>query len=251
MEAAWILVVLFFAMFLGAAFGFGDALILIPFLTLIEGMGVQASVVLTTYWGILLGVMNAVKYRGFLDKPFLKKTIPIGLIGTVLGSILISIAPVAWIELVLGIFIAFYVVYKARVVVREKPHVHGPLRDGWLYSGAMGYGFLGGLIGASGPVFVVVLERTNHEREAFIANFALNSLVLSIFKSGIYAWTGLFPVNLWLIFLVGFPLVYVAIRCGHWITPKIPKEKFIFGILAILAVMAVRFIVMACVDFVG
>jgi uncharacterized membrane protein YfcA len=95
MEAAWILVVLVGSMFIGAAFGFGDALILIPFLTLIEGVSVQASVVLATYWGILLNVMNVAKYRGFLDKPFLKKTIPIGLAGTIVGSLLISIAPVA------------------------------------------------------------------------------------------------------------------------------------------------------------
>jgi uncharacterized membrane protein YfcA len=120
-----------------------------------------------------------------------------------------------------------------------------------LYTGAASYGFLGGLIGASGPIFVVVLERTNHEREAFIANFALNSFVLTLFKAGIYAWTGLFPVDLWLIFLVGFPLIYVAIRCGHWVTPKIPKERFIVGILAILAVMAARFILMALADFLG
>ncbi|NMC06395.1 MAG: sulfite exporter TauE/SafE family protein, partial [Candidatus Lokiarchaeota archaeon] len=197
----WILVVLFCSMFIGAAFGFGDALILIPFLTLIEGVSVQASVVLATYWGILLNVMNIVKYRGFLDKPFLKKTIPIGLAGTILGSLLISIAPVEWIELVLGSFIAIYVAYKARVVARSRLHVHGPLANGWLYTGAASYGFLGGLIGASGPIFVVVLERTNHEREAFIANFAFNSFILTMIKVGIYAWTGLFPVDLWLIFL--------------------------------------------------
>jgi uncharacterized membrane protein YfcA len=238
-------------MFLGAAFGFGDALILIPFLTLIEGVSVQASVVLATYWGILLNVMNAVKYRGFLDRPFLKKTIPIGLVGTILGSLLISIAPVAWIELVLGAFIAAYVIYKARVLAREASHVYSPLLDGWLYAGTFSYGFLGGLIGASGPVFVVILERTNHERESFIANFGFNSFVLCIFKIGIYASTGLFPVDLWLIFLIGFPLIYIAIRCGHWVTPRIPKGKFIVGILAILAVMAARFIVMAIAEFLG
>nr|MDO8113222.1 sulfite exporter TauE/SafE family protein [Candidatus Sigynarchaeota archaeon] len=245
MDAVWILIVLFFSMFIGAAFGFGDALILIPFLTLI--VNVQSAVVLAAYWGVLLCVMNVLKYRGFLDKPFLKRTVPIGLVGTTIGSLLISVSPVAWIELILGVFIACYVIFKARAMAKKT--CHGPLADGWLYSGAFGYGFLGGLIGASGPVFVVILERTNHERESFIANFALNSFILTIFKVGIYAGTGLFPVDLWPIFLLGFPLIYVAIRCGHRVTPKISKEKFIIGILAILAIMAIRFIAMAWADF--
>ena len=249
MDAAWILLFLFLAMFLGAAFGFGDALILIPFLTLI--MEVQPAVVMATCWGVLLNAMNAVKYRAFIDKPFLKKTIPIGLACTIAGSLLIGVAPVAWIELVLGIFIACYVVFKARVLAREKlrGHVHGPLAPAWLYAGSAGYGFLGGLIGASGPIFVVILERTNHEREAFIENFALNSLVLTLFKIGIYTGSGLFPVDLWLVFLIGLPVTYLASRGGQWLTPRIPKEKFLVGILAILAAMAIRFVVMALEDF--
>jgi len=249
MDAAWILLFLFLAMFLGAAFGFGDALVLIPLLTLI--VAVQPSIVLATCWGILLNVMNAAKYRAFIDKPFLKKTIPIGLVATIAGSLLIGVAPVAWIELALGVFIACYIAFKARVLVREKlrGHVHGPLAPAWLYAGSAGYGFLGGLIGASGPIFVVLLERTNHEREAFVENFAINSLVLTAFKVGIYVSTGLFPVDLWLVFLVGLPVTYIATRCGQWVTPRIPKEKFMVGILVILAAMAVRFVVMACEDF--
>ncbi|MEX2684413.1 MAG: sulfite exporter TauE/SafE family protein [Candidatus Sigynarchaeota archaeon] len=250
MDAAWILLFLFLAMFLGAAFGFGDALVLIPFLTLI--VAVQPSIVLATCWGILLNLMNAVKYRAFIDKPFLKKTIPIGLVATIAGSLLIGIVPVAWIEILLGVFIACYVTFKARILVREKlrGHVHGPLAPAWLYAGSAGYGFLGGLIGASGPVFVVLLERTNHEREAFIENFAFNSLVLTAFKIGIYLGAGLFPVDLWPVFLAGLPITYIATRCGHWITLKIPKEKFLAGILVILAAMAARFIVMAIMAFI-
>ncbi|MBN2153104.1 MAG: sulfite exporter TauE/SafE family protein [Candidatus Lokiarchaeota archaeon] len=249
MDAAWILLFLFVAMFLGAAFGFGDALILIPFLTMV--MAVQPAVVLTSFWGVLLNVMNAVKYRAFIDKPFLKKVVPIGLAGVIGGSLLIGVAPVAWIELVLGVFIACYVTFKARALARERlrAHVHGPLAPAWLYSGAAAYGFLGGLIGASGPVFVVILERTNHEREAFIENFALNSFLLTLVKLGIYTGTGLFPVDLWLVFLVGLPITYIATRCGQWLTPRIPKDKFLVGILVILAAMAIRFIVMACEGF--
>ena len=87
------------------------------------------------------------------------------------------------------------------------------------------------------------------EREAFIENFAINSLVLTFVKIGIYTGSGLFPVDLWLIFLIGIPVTFIATRGGQWLTPRIPKEKFIVGVLAILAVMAVRFVVMALEDF--
>ena len=87
------------------------------------------------------------------------------------------------------------------------------------------------------------MERTGHERESFIANFSLASLIISPFKLGIYLWNGLFPVEFIGVFLVGIILIFLLTKIGHWLTPKIHKEKFYFLILILLLIISIRLIV--------
>ena len=250
-----ILLILALAMFVGSITGFGDSLIFIALATAIF-LDVRIAIVLASFWSIFLSTFNAINYRHYYDKKFLKKQVIPGIIGIVIGSFLLVISSLLWLELSLGIFILIYVMTKLNKIRKEgilssenfkefsnldndKKEISNVL----FFTGTFSYGFLSGLIGASGPINVVLLEKTGHERESFIANFSLASLIISPFKLGIYLWNGLFPVEFIGVFLVGIILIFLLTKIGHWLTPKIPKEKFSFLILILLLIISIRLIV--------
>jgi len=242
-----LLLVLAAGMFVGSVLGFADALIFISLSALF--FDVRISIVLIGFWSTGLSLMNSIKYRGFIDKPFFKKFILPGVIGVIIGSLLIVIAPIRWLELIIGLFIMCYIVIKIRELKKEKEIQRKTglrkISGSWFYSGAFSYGFFGGLIGASGPFNVVLLERTGHERENFIANFALCSVSLSPIKLGIYIGAGLFPLNYILLFLLGLAVIFIVTKLGHQVTPRIPKDKFMMAVLFILLIIGIRMILSA------
>jgi hypothetical protein len=245
-EAFLILLILAFAILVGSTLGFGDSLIFIPLAGIF--LDVRTATVLMGFWSTLLSILNAIKCRKYIDIPYLKKFLVPGIFSVILGAILIVVAPIRFIELFLGIFIAVYLVVKIRELKSEKiqkPESINELSNGLFYTGAFSYGFLAGLIGAAGPINVVLLERTGHERESFIGNFAIISFLMGSIRLTLYTWNGLFPLELVWMFLLGIVLIFIVTRFGHWITPKIPKGKFQIIIMILLAIISIRLIVVS------
>ncbi len=256
-EILLILLILALAMFVGSVTGFGDSLIFIALTTAIF-LDIRIAIVLASFWSIFLSTFNAINYRHYYDKIFLKKQVIPGITGIVIGSFLLVISSLRWLEFSLGIFVLIYVMTKLNKIRKDKilksenfeefsnlDNSKKEISNVLFFTGAFSYGFLSGLIGASGPINVALLERTGHERESFIANFSLASLIVSPFKLGIYLWNGLFPAEFIGVFLVGIILIFLLTRIGHWLTPKIPKEKFSFLILIILLIISIRLIVVS------
>lgn len=219
--------------------GFGGALIMIP---LISGIvGIQTAIALVAFWGIFEDTLKFIRYRKYLDWKFLKPNIIGGIPGIILGSLLIVVAPINWISLFLGIFILTYVtieINKERKKIEDKGFLKTPI----IVGGGFAYGFLGGLIGASGPINVALLQKTGHSRENFIGNFGAAAIACSIFRLGIYLQNGLFPIELWLVFILGFVSIFLGFRIGFYLTPKIPVhvfQKIIFILLIIIGIKLV------------
>jgi uncharacterized membrane protein YfcA len=245
-ETIFILLILAFAMLVGSTLGFGDSLTFIPLAGIF--LDVRIATVLMGFWSTLLSILNATKYRSYIDKPFLKKYISPGIFGVILGAILIVVAPIQWIELFLGLFIIVYLIVKIRDIKREEQEKQEKLTeipDGLFYTGAFSYGILSGLIGAAGPINVALLERTGHERESFIGNFAIISALVSSVKLVIYSVSGLFPLEFFVLFLVGIVVIFIVTRFGHWLTPKIPKREFQILIMILMAIISIRLIVVS------
>jgi len=245
-EIIFILLILAFAMFVGSTLGFGDSLIFIPLAGIF--LDVRVATVIMGFWSTLLSILNAIKYQSYIDRPFLKKYLGPGIIGVILGAILIIVAAIRWIELFLGLFIILYLIVKIRELKRkdiENSEILKEIPNGLFYTGAFSYGLLSGLIGASGPINVALLERTGHERESFIGNFAIISALISSVKLLIYSWSGLFPLEFIWMFFVGIVVIFIVTRFGHWLTPKIPKEEFQILVMILLAIISIRLIVVS------
>ena len=255
-EILLILLILVVAFAVGAIAGFGDSLIFIALAAIF--LDVRTAIVLASFWSIFLSTFNAINYRHYYDKIFLKKQVIPGITGIVIGSFLLVISSLRWLEFSLGIFVLIYVMTKLNKIRKDNilksenfeefsnlDNSKKEISNVLFFTGTFSYGFLSGLIGASGPINVALLERTGHERESFIANFSLASLIVSPFKLGIYLWNGLFPAEFIGVFLVGIILIFLLTRIGHWLTPKIPKEKFSFLILILLLIISIRLIVVS------
>lgn len=216
----------------------------------------RVAIILSGFWSVLLSSLNAIKYRDQFDKKFWKKYVIPAVVGGIIGSSLIIIAPVQLLQLCLSVFIIIYItaklaeIKKTRKIISETgvfinektvESIPSPL----FYTTAFSYGFLGGLIGAAGPINVVLLERTGHERESFIQNFAVASLTVGSVRLSIYLLNGLFPIDYFLVFLLGFPVIYLATKLGHAITPKIPKQTFQILVLILLLIIAIRLLLSA------
>jgi len=227
--------------------GFGDALVLIPIISPI--IGLKNAIILVNIWGTFPALLNFIKYRKFLDKGYFFRFLSLGIPATILGTYLIINIRLEWIDLILGIFIFSYssiklfqyLKYRDKVFLENEINTTTPI----IFFGGFTYGLLTGLISAAGPINVALLERTGHYRENFIENFAAIGTMLSLSRIPFYFIANVFPMDLFLIFLLAFPIIFLGTKFGHMITPKIPVKTFQIIIFCFLLVISIRSIIVS------
>jgi len=250
-----ILITVFLSSFIYGLIGFGDALILIPILTLF--ISIQSAVVLVNLCGVVPSLLNLIQYFKFIDKKFFIRGVITGIPGVLVGTLLIVILPLRWIELTLELFVLFYSTLK--IIKNEKKNrpedneivklVDQNLPNSVLIVGGFSYGFFGALIGAAGPINIALLENTGHHREEFIGNFAAISTVFGLIRIPLYLTQQIFPTEYLLVFFVAFPVIFIATKIGHFITPKIKVESFQLIIHIILFISSIRTILMTTIFY--
>lgn len=223
-----ILIPIFFSSMVYGIIGFGDAIILIPIIT--PFIGVINAVLLANLWGTITSFLNFIKYREFLDRGYYFRFLSLGIPTTILGTFLIIGIGLNWIELILGTFILGYSILKLFQYYKKTKEIEAEKRlytkSTLIFIGGFTYGFLTALISAVGPLNVALLEKTGHYRESLIENFAAIGFALSIARNPFYFIIGIFPYNLLLLFLLGFPIIFLGTKLGQKITLKIPVKTF-------------------------
>jgi len=250
-----ILLTIFISSLIYGLIGFGDALILIPVLTLF--ISIQSAVVLVNVWGVVPSLLNLIQYFKFIDKKFFIRGVITGIPGVLVGTILIVILPLRWIELTLGLFVLVYSTLKiikygkknkpGDIIIDKSDELKLP--NSVLVIGGFSYGFFGALIGAAGPINIALLENTGHHREEFIGNFAAISTVFGLIRIPLYLTQQIFPTEYLLVFFIAFPVIFIATKIGHFITPKIKVESFQLIIHIILFISSIRTILMTTVFY--
>ena len=239
------LIAIFFSSMVYGVIGFGDALILIPIITPI--IGIKNAVILVNLWGILTALLNFIKYRKLLDKGYFIRFLSLGIPATIFGTFLFIEIKLEWIELILGIFILAYSTLKLYNYSKRKEDIEfenqlnskSPL----ILAGGLSYGLLSALISAVGPLNVAMLEKTGHYRENFIGNFAAIGFSLSIARTPFYFITNIFPYDLIILFLLGFPIIFLGTKFGQRLTPKIPIMKFQVLIFCFLIIIGLKSVI--------
>jgi len=225
--------------------GFGDALILIPIITPI--IGIKNAVILVNLWGILTALLNFVKYRELLDKGYFIRFLALGIPATIFGTFLFIEIRLEMIELILGAFILGYSTLKLYHYSKRKEDIEFEKRlnstSPLILAGGFSYGLLSALISAVGPLNVAMLEKTGHYRENFIGNFAAIGFSLSIARTPFYFITDIFPYELLILFLLGFPIIFLGTKFGQRLTPKIPIKTFQVLVFCFLIVIGLKSVI--------
>ena len=243
------LIAVFFSSLVYGIIGFADALILIPIITPI--IGIKNSVILVNLWGTITSTVNFIKYRTLLDRNYFVKFLSLGVPATILGTFLIIDLQFEWIELIFGIFLFVYASIKIfKYFFQDLSIINS--RDlnnssNLVIFGGFSYGILSGLISAAGPLNVALLEHTGHYKENFIENFAAVGSVLSFSRIPFYFIGNIFPYELVYVLLLGIPIIYIATRLGHRITPKISLKIFQIIIFCFLLIMSLKSIVVSLI----
>ncbi|MFW9781881.1 MAG: sulfite exporter TauE/SafE family protein [Candidatus Heimdallarchaeota archaeon] len=247
-----LLIPIFFSSMVYGIIGFGDALILIPIISPI--IGIKASVILVNIWGLFPALINFVKYHKYLDNAYFFRFLSLGVPATIFGTYLIINIRTEWIELVFGVFVLIYSSYKINLYLKNASQLevkrHLKSSSPIIFLGGFTYGLLSGLISAAGPLNVVLLEKTGHYKEDFIGNFAAIGTVLSISRVPFYIFGGIFPINLLVVFLLAFPIIFMGTKLGHRITPKISLRLFQLAIFCFLLIISVKSIVTSLIGLV-
>ena len=240
-----ILIPIFFSSMVYGIIGFGDALVLIPIIS--PFIGIKNSVILVNIWGVFPALLNFIKYREFIDKKYFYRFISLGIPGTIIGTLMIISFRTEWIELIFGIFVFIYSSIKLIQYIKKSNEIVSEVKikssSSLIYLGGFSYGILTGLISAAGPLNVALLERTGHYKESFIENFAAIGTVLSLSRIPFYFIGELFPLDLLLVFLLAFPVIYVGTKFGHRITPKIPLKLFQILVFCFLLIVSLKSII--------
>ena len=114
-----------------------------------------------------------------------------------------------------------------------------------IIAGGFIYGLLVSLISAVGPLNVAMLEKTGHYKKSFIENFAAIGFALSVARTPFYFTTDIFPYEYLLIFLLGFPIIFIGTIVGQKLTPKISVKTFQLIVFYFLLLISLNSIITA------
>jgi len=232
--------------------GFGDALVLIPIITPL--IGPKNAIILVNLWGILTALLNFIKYRKLLDKAYFIRFLSLGIPATIFGVFLFIESGAEWIELILGIFILSYSTLKLYQYLKKNDEIQFENRlnstSPLIIAGGFSYGLLTTLISAAGPLNVAMLEKTGHYKENFVGNFAAIGFSLSIARTPFYFIANIFPYELLILILLGFPIIFLGTKFGQRLTPKIPIKAFQVVVFCFLIVIGLTSIITSVIDLV-
>jgi uncharacterized protein len=241
MRADWsilpVLAVIFIATLIRSAFGFGEALVAVPLLSLI--MPVEEAVPLATLVSITVaGVVVAqdwhkihVRSAGWL--------VISTLFGIPLGLWLLAAAPESVVKAILAIVIIGFSLYC--LVSRNKFELKND-RLAWLFG--FGAGVMGGAYGMNGPPLVIYGSLRHWSTEHFRATLQGYFLPASVVAMCGFWLAGLWIQNVTRYYLWSLPIVLVAIFLGRAINQRLKGRLFLrfihIGLLLIGAMLLIQ-----------
>jgi uncharacterized membrane protein YfcA len=148
--------VVFAAYFLKAFTGFGPAMIMIPFFTLLFDPG--TAITTTTIFDFLAGLILLISVRKQIQWKFVFSIFASLAFGAIFGSLLLGNVPDYWIKKIIGITIFIFVL----ILLFQKDGNSVKIKNQKIQSlkypvGVFG-GFLGGFIGISGPPIIIYMK---------------------------------------------------------------------------------------------
>jgi uncharacterized membrane protein YfcA len=212
--------VLFVSTLARSAFGFGDALIAMPLLTL--AIGLRTAAPLVALVGTTIAFIILWRNWRVVDLRASGRLIVASLLGIPVGLLFLKDVPEPLMQACLGVLLIAFSIYslvQPGLVIR---------RDRGAYAGAFGFGagVLGGAYNTVGPLIVVYGQLRRWAPERFRAT--LQSCFLPTYFAIVvgHGFAGLLTVQVFRMYSLALPLVLVAIFLGGRLNACLERERF-------------------------
>jgi uncharacterized membrane protein YfcA len=228
-----VMTIFFFAACLRSTFGFGDALIAMPFLLLLVGIRTATPLVALTASTIALTIL----IRNWQKVEFQSawRLILSTIAGIPIGLFLLKTAPDSWMKSILAGVLILFSLYRLS-------HPKGIIlkSERWAFVFGFFSGILGGSLNTNGPPVVIYGTLRRWPPESFRA-----TLQGYFFPTGLVILMGHGAAGLWTapvlqMFLLIVPVILLAVYIGGRLNVLIPAAKFdtiIYGLLFIVGLL--------------
>jgi uncharacterized protein len=215
----FVLIVLFISATIRSTFGFGDALIAMPLLTMVIGIKVAAPVV--AIFSFIYAVIILVKDWRKIKVSGFKRIIFFVILGIPVGLFYLKDVNENLVKIVLAIILISFSIFQL-----INPHLLLLKSDKSAFIFGFISGILGGAYNTNGPPIIIYGSLRSWEPERFRAimqGFFFPTNLFIIIGHGIAGfWTN--QVFNWS--CLGLPVVIIGIVLGHKLNKLFPAEKF-------------------------
>lgn len=233
------LLIISFAFFGEAIFGFGAALIAIPLLSLV--LGIKDAVAVVLIFQLLIGILILKTYK-FIDWSTARPMSYAIIIGTIIGTLLLSSSSPAFLQIFLAIMITLFLIKSAFF-----NSITLGRRKNTLSASAAGLsgGLIQGLIGTGGPILTMYVSVATKKKISIRATLIYLLFVTSVVRVLISLPQQLFNDRVVQLSLISFPFFIAAIFIGQHLHHKINEKYYRLSINIILGISALALILKA------
>jgi uncharacterized protein len=242
MTADWmslqVVAVLFVATFIRSTFGFGEALLAVPLLSLI--MPVEVAVPVAVLASIFIAALIVLQDWRHVHFASVGRLVLATLIGTPLGLLLLtSVAEPIVKGLLAGVIMLFsmYCLLRRRMAVLEND------RLAWLFG--FGAGVLGGAYGMNGPPLVIYGALRGWSPQHFRATLQGYFLPASTIAMAGFWLAGLWTPAVTRHFVLALPAVVLAVLLGRAANQRMKGHGFLVAVHVGLILVGVLLLVQA------
>lgn len=214
-----ILTVLLFSSIFQATFGFGSALIALPFL--VNLMPLENIAPLLALIALTIAIPIVLQKRKEVKISLISRLLVSAIIGVPLGIYLLtSLSPIV-VKIALGI----------TILIASLLGLFA-LPDDWKISSKAAYpfgfvsGVLGGAYNLSGTPLVLFMNLSNLDTQSFRASMHLFSVVLNIVVVFGYIVSGNFATDILRLYLFSLPIVLISVILGNYLSGRFKSERY-------------------------
>lgn len=217
----YVLIIAFVATLIRSTFGFGEALLAVPMLSLFVPL--EIAVPLAVLLSITIALVIVIQDRQHIHFSSAKWLILFAIMGIPLGLLVLAYGNEHYIKAGLGLLIIAYCVYS--MAGKKSIHLEKDSKK-WLFICGFLSGLFGGAYGISGPPLVVYGNMRKWSAQKFRAtlqNYFLPSGIVSLFG---YWYKGLWDHTVTHYYLIALPAAIPAIFLGRHFNKKLKDRTF-------------------------
>ncbi|MEM8640299.1 MAG: sulfite exporter TauE/SafE family protein [Cyanobacteria bacterium P01_G01_bin.54] len=231
-----LLIIFFGATLLRAIFGFGDALVAMPLLSLVLGIKVAAPLfaLCASSSALTMVLTNWNKIDFGATRQLLLAT----LVGIPLGIVLIQFMPERWVLIGLGLFLISFGLSQLFQVKLPKPN-----GSPWAY----GFGFIAGLLGSAynvnGPpvvTYAALCQWSPDKTRATLQGYFFPAGLMIVAS---HALSGLLTVEVVRLYLWALPAILLATFVGGRVQKAMSSQRFKMLLFVLLIILGFRLLV--------